>query len=98
MEDIHAKQNKRFNEGKKDFPIFEVGQKVWYRRPERSGNKMDTRWIGPGLVLRREGEHSYVLEIKPEVEMSVHVSYLKPYKEDSCLGNPVLYFITVGQL
>ena len=76
-EGIHAKQNKRFNEGKKDFPIFDIGQKVWYRRPERSGNKLDTRWIGPGLVLRREGEHSYVLEIKPEVEMSVHVSYLK---------------------
>ena len=24
--------------------------------------------------------------------MSVHVSYLKPYKEDSCLGNPVPLF------
>ena len=37
-------------------------------------------------------EHSCVLEIKPEVEMFVHVSYLKHYKEDSCLGNPVPLF------
>ena len=49
---------------------------------------MDRSWISS----KEEGEHSYVLEIKPEVEMSVHVSCLKPYKEDTCLGNPVPLF------
>jgi len=58
-----------------------VGAKVWYKRPENSGEKTDSRWIGPGIVKAREGERSYLIEIKPGMEMKAHRSFLKIYNE-----------------
>ena len=54
--------------------------------PPNSGNKLDTRWVGPGVVVRREGEYSYVVKVRPDTEMSVHRSFLKLYIEDDLVG------------
>jgi hypothetical protein len=71
---------------------FVVGQKVWYRRPPNSGHKLDSRWLGPAVIKERQGSHSYILEIKPGVEMGVHDSFLKPFQEDSLTGKPIPLF------
>ena len=42
---------------------------------EGSGEKLDSRWIGPGLVKGREGERSYIIEIKSGIEIKSHRSF-----------------------
>ena len=72
---------------------MEVGTKVWYRRPEGSGDKLDSRWLGPAIVKGREGARSYVIELKPDMQMKVHRSFLKPYIEDVFNSQPIpLYY------
>ena len=34
---------------------MQVGDTVWYRRPEGSSDKLASRWIGPALITAREG-------------------------------------------
>ena len=45
--------------------VFRVGDLVWYRRPEKSGHKLDTLWLGKALVMARDSESSYVIDIRP---------------------------------
>ena len=90
---IHGAQAQRINQGRKDMAPLKVGDKIWYKRPENSGEKIDSRWIGPGVVKAREGERSYIIEIKPGVEMKAHRSFLKIYNEPQVQGRGVpLYY------
>jgi hypothetical protein len=89
---LHAKQTEVANRRRYTMEPLKPGDKVWYRRPPNSGNKLDTRWVGPGLVVRREGEHSYVVQIKPTTEISVHRSFLKKYIEDEMVGHKIPLF------
>ena len=59
LNEKHKKEMKRKNQGEKKLPPLKVGDKVWYRRPENTGTKLDTRWIGPAKITAREGEESY---------------------------------------
>jgi hypothetical protein len=90
----HEEEAKRINKGRKELKPLEMGTLVWYRRPEGSGEKLDTRWIGPGVVKAREGERSYVVEIKPGMEMKAHRSFLKEYREPQLVGKgvPLFYY------
>ena len=54
-----------------------------------SGNKLDTRWIGPGVVVAREGEGSYQVEIKPGHTMGAHGGTLKLYTLDKHTESPI---------
>ena len=57
------------------------------------GDKLDSRWIGPGTVVAREGEKSYEIEIKPGVTVKAPRSFLKLYVETKWNGQPTpLYF------
>jgi hypothetical protein len=85
----HEIQAKRVNLSRKEMEPIEIGTQVWYKRPENSGEKLDTRWIGPGLVKSREGARSYVFEIKPGFEMKAHRSFLKLYQEPKVSGKGV---------
>ena len=76
----HSLQSARINQHINEMGILQVGDLVWYKRPENSGEKIDSRWIGPGIVKAREGERSYLIEVKPGVDMTAHRSFLKPYK------------------
>ena len=89
----HQLQSSRVNQTRKDMEPLSIGSEVWYRRPENSGEKLDSRWIGPGLVRAREGDKSYVIEIKPGLEMKAHRSFLKLYNEPKISGKGVpLYY------
>jgi hypothetical protein len=86
---VHEAQARRINKGRQEMPPLAVGDKVWYKRPENSGEKTDSRWIGPGVVKAREGERSYLVEVKPGVEMKAHRSFLKNYQEPLVVGRGV---------
>jgi hypothetical protein len=89
---VHAMQAQRINRERKDMEPIPVGTQVWYKRPEKSGEKLDSRWIGPGVVKAREGERSYLIEIKPGVTMKAHRSFLKLYTEPKVEGRGVPLF------
>ena len=67
----------RLNKARREREVLEIGSKVWYRRPENSGTKLDSRWLGPALVVAREGAHSYQIEVKPGTFIKTHRSFLK---------------------
>ena len=93
LNNLHKIQAQRTNQHRKDLEPLKLGDIIWYKRPENSGNKIDSRWIGPGVVKAREGERSYLIEIKPGVQMKAHRSFLKPYTEPEVQGRGVpLYF------
>ena len=71
---------------------FKPGDKVWYRRPENSGGPVDSRWLGPAMVIVREGEYSYQVEVKPGHIMKAHRTFLKPHVEDKFSGEPLPLF------
>ena len=64
--------------GRGDPKPFDPGDKCWYRRPENSGNKLYSRWLGPVEIVTREGKHSYTILVKPGLEIKAHRSFLKP--------------------
>jgi hypothetical protein len=81
------------NKYRKERPKYSPGQKVWVLRPRKLGSdKMQSWWLGPCPVLRREGEDSYVVEIKPGKEFPVHATHLKPHILDQHVGKPVPLF------
>ena len=90
----HQVEENRINATRKELPPLENGTKVWYRRPENSGEKLDSRWIGPGVVTAREGDRSYVVEVKPGLEMKAHRSFLKEFQEPQVAGkaSPLYFF------
>ena len=62
-------------------------------RPPDSGDKLDTRGIGPAKVINREGEASYKIEVKPGYTMGANRGSLKPYVKDVFTENPIrLYY------
>ena len=93
LNEIHQTKSENTNLSRKELEPFEVGTKVWYRRPEKSGDKLDSRWLGPATIVERQGNNSYVIQIKPDYVMKSHRSFLKPYKEEIFIGQPTpLYF------
>ena len=90
---MHEEQTEHANKGKGIWKPFAPGDKVWYRRPENSGGPLDSRWVGPCVVVSREDERGYTIRVKPGKEMAVARSFLKPYVEDKYNKEPVpLYF------
>ena len=77
LNEMHTSLAKRINKSRREGEILEIGSKVWYRRPENSATKLDSRWLGPALVVTREGAHSYQIEIKPGTHIKAHRSFLK---------------------
>ena len=62
---------------------------MFYRRPEGSGSKLDSRWLGPAVVLAREGEWSYLIQVKENATMKAHRSFLKIALNDNFFGQAV---------
>jgi hypothetical protein len=74
---LHKKAMKKRSEGRGKPPPFAPGDKCWYRRPENSGNKLDSRWLGPVVIVKREGEYSYTILVKPDLEIKAHRSFFE---------------------
>jgi hypothetical protein len=82
----HQREFEQRNRHRKDFPRLGVGQKVWLQRPEGSGTKLDTRWVGPEKVVEQKGASSYKVQIGEDRFVEAPVQQLKPYFEDLSLG------------
>ena len=78
LNELHARVEAKLRSQLKGSLVFHVGDLVWYRRPERSGHKLDIRWLGKAVVMARESESIYVIEIRPGSKMKFHASSLKP--------------------
>ena len=93
LNDLHAKRVEKINENRQNPKPFQVGDVVYYRRPEGSGTKLDTRWLGPAKIVAREGSQSYLIQIREGVTIKAHQSFLKPCLSKYFLGKPIpLYY------
>ena len=88
LNEIHRKQAERKNRSRKDSEPFPIGRVVWYRRPENTGTKLDTRWVGPCVIMAREGEFSYIIKTNDNSKIKAHRTFLKEYWEDTYNENP----------
>ena len=92
LNELHLAEAQRINAHRKKLPGLPIGTKVWYRRPEGTATKADTRWVGPGQVLSREGEDSYTISTGPDASISAHRTFPKEYVDDTCNEKQVPMF------
>ena len=92
VNDLHEKAVERYNLYKAQPEVFEEGDIVWYKRLEKSGDKLASRWIGTCKVIGRRGALSYEIQVKEELIMDVNVGDLKRFVKDSFNGDPVPLF------
>ena len=85
----HTLRARSINKGKPQHPMFNVGELVWYRRPEKSGTKLDSRWLGPCKITKKVAEHTYEIQVGEHRWMRAHNTFLKPHVVDSAWGAPV---------
>ena len=92
----HERRAKEVNARRKEPAPLVVGAKVWYQPERQPGvDKLEPRWKGPAKVLAREGQHSYVVELRPGVQHKAHRGQLKPHVEDEYNGEPFpLYYFS----
>ena len=88
----HQKQAEQINKGRMDPPRFSVDEKVWYRRPEGTGEKTESRWLGPGLIVEQVGHGSYRVKIEENRIIEAPIKFLKKYIEDPVGGGTPLFF------
>ena len=87
---VHQQRLQALNEARKEKPAFKVGDKVWLLRPRHVGtDKLASWWIGPCVVLARQGADSYVVEDKPGHERAAHSSQLKAFLKDGFADAPL---------
>ena len=82
LNDLHVRQSSYHNRGLLGLMPFQRWDKVWYLRPPDAGNKLDSKWLGPCLVMEREGENSYIIQVKEGQNIKAHRMHLKGYVED----------------
>jgi hypothetical protein len=82
LNQIHERRAAQENVHRTEPPEFSAGQKVWYRRPEGSGDKLESRWLGPALVTKRIGHHSYEIQVGERNVLTAPAIFMKPYVED----------------
>jgi hypothetical protein len=96
---VHRTRAAAANKSRKERPKYGPGDKVWVLRPRQLGtDKMQSWWLGPCPVLRREGAESYVVEIKPGKEFPVHSQHMKPHIPDEHSVEPIpLYYYRLAK-
>ena len=93
LNEIHRTRAETKHLGRHEVPVYRPGQKVWYRRPEGSGDKLDARWLGPAVIKQRTGQNSYKVQVGETTEIDAPAARLKPWVEDEVMGTRVpLYF------
>ncbi len=66
--------------------VYHPGDIVYYIRPENSGDKLDSRWVGPARVVARRSKRGYTIEVKPGHTIESPIAFLKPYNADQYSG------------
>ena len=89
LNEKHSRLADSINARRPSHPAYTVGATAWYRRPENSGNKLDSRWLGPAKITKRSSEHDYEVQVTEKRCMPAHVTFLKPHLSDSAWGWPV---------
>ena len=82
LNETHEKRTRSENAKRPEAEVFAIGQRVWYRRPEGSGDKLDSRWLGPAVILHRVGENSYEVQITEDRTIRAPACFIKPYVTD----------------
>ena len=83
------KQKDQYNKKHASPNAFVVGEKVLkkdFRRKKRAGGKMDTRYMGPYLIIRSLGKGFYKLQgvADPcDIVTKVSGAHLKPYRDSA---------------
>jgi hypothetical protein len=68
--------------------VFAPGDLVWYFRPENTGDKLDSRWLGPAKIIARKSKRGYTVQLKPGEMTDAPLVFLKPYEVDQYSGKP----------
>ena len=71
---------------------FEPGDRVWVRRSQTQGRKLDPLWIGPCEVLSRHGSTGRYTISFPEGIQNVHIDRLKLYLPKIDSTKNILHF------
>ena len=82
LNQIHQQRAERENADKREPKVFAPGNKIWYRRPEDTATKIHSRWLGPGVIVSRKGQHSYEVKIGERSVLDAHALWLKPFVAD----------------
>jgi hypothetical protein len=87
LNDKHAKSSEHQRGVERSFEVNDI---VWVRRPEHTADKFGTRWIGPGVIVAREGARSYLVRVeedgpgyKKSRVMTVPLQFLKAHEQDT---------------
>ena len=86
---IHQRKVEEVNRGRREKPVYQVGEKVWFKRPPTLAAELTSIWQGPCFVLRRVGQGSYVISTPGAAEQPVHDDQLKPFLEDKYAGEAI---------
>jgi hypothetical protein len=86
---IHQKRVEEVNRGRGEKPIYQVGDKVWFRRPPSLTAGLPSVWQGPCVVTRRVGQGSYQISTQGAAEQPVHEDQIKPFLEDKYAGEAI---------
>ena len=98
LNSLHQKKDNQVNAQRNEPPPFEVGSKVWYSPEKQPGtDKLDVKWRGPCLVTKREGVHSYEVEISTGVYQKAYRSQLKLHVADTYSTQPFPLFYVAGK-
>ena len=98
LNSLHEKRMRWVNAKRKEPMPFEAGARVWYRPERQPGtDKLAPEWVGPCLIHRRVGCHSYVVELAPGVLREAHRTQLRPHVADQFSGTPFLLYYLAGK-
>ena len=64
LNQIHGKLSAQVNKARKESDPFRIMDKDWYLCSPDLGEKLDSRCLGPELVVWMEGNRPYVVEVK----------------------------------
>ena len=92
LNQTHWQEAQRVNASRVHPTPYGPGDKVWLLRPKDAATKLDTWWVGPTQVVKRVGDISYQVMVKPGLVQDVHHDQLKPFVEDVVAGPPVELF------
>ncbi len=90
LQAAHLAEAARVNARRTEPQAYHAGDWVWVLRPRlgTSDQKVESWWVGPVPVIRRMGEASYEVELRPGTMHMVNAERLKP----CVIGNRVELF------
>lgn len=88
VNEVH-KKGEQINRRRLEPPDFKVGDVICYHvSAEAERNKLGEKWEGPGEVIAKEGEHSYIVKVAQKGEKRAHRSQLQPHVDDVYADKP----------